>query len=70
MKIVSIDSMRGVVESGGLTLEISLALLPEARVGDHVLVHAGFALEIIDETEARETISMIREMIRLGKEQP
>ena len=68
MKLVTIEGTRGVVASGTLEVEISLALLPDARPGDHVLVHAAFALERIDEAEAEETLEMLREVIRRGDE--
>jgi len=46
----------------GLTRDISLDLLPDAAVGDWVLVHAGFGIEIIDEKDALETIELIEQM--------
>ena len=45
----------------GVTRGISLDLTPAAQVGDYVLVHAGFAIEIIDEATAQETIDLIRQ---------
>ena len=45
----------GTVDFQGSRLEVSLMLTPEARTGDWVLVHAGFALHVLDEEEARET---------------
>ncbi len=52
----------GVVEIGGIRRKVSLLLLPEARVEDYVIVHAGFAIQRIDEGEALEGLRMIREM--------
>jgi len=46
-------SRTGKVSFGGVTKEISLAYVPDARVGDYVLVHVGFAISVIDEEEAR-----------------
>jgi len=43
------------VDFNGSRVEVSLAFTPEARLGDWVLVHAGFALNVLDEQEARET---------------
>jgi len=56
-KIISIDKsdpvmINGRVSFGGVIKEISLAFVPQARVDDYVIVHAGFALSIIDEEEA------------------
>jgi hydrogenase expression/formation protein HypC len=49
----------GRVSFAGIVKEIQLAYTPEARPGDYVLVHVGFAIATIDETEARRTLEMI-----------
>lgn len=46
----------------GITREISLDLTPQAQVGDFVLVHAGFSIEIVDPDYARETIELIKQL--------
>lgn len=45
----------------GVTRDVALDLVPQAGVGDYVLVHAGFAIEVVDEQYAQETIDLIRE---------
>ena len=50
----------GRVSFGGITKEISLAYVPEAKVGDYVIVHVGFALSIVDEDEARKLLDDLR----------
>lgn len=50
------------VALGDTKLRISLALTPEAQVGDYVIVHTGFAISILDEEEARETLALLAEM--------
>lgn len=61
-RVDRIDGGMATVEFGGAGRQVSLELVPEeVRVGDYVLVHAGFALERIDEDEARETLQMLRE---------
>ena len=50
------------VSFGGVIKEVSLAYTPEAVPGDYVLVHVGFALQTVDEEEARKTIELIRQM--------
>lgn len=50
------------VSFGGVVREASLAYVPEAKPGDYVLVHAGFALQTIDEDEARRTLELIGQM--------
>ena len=49
----------GVVSFEGVTKEICLAYVPEAEVGDWVIVHAGFAIQQVDEKEARRTIELL-----------
>ncbi len=51
----------GVVDFQGTTVEVSLALVPHARVGSWVLVHAGMVLEELDEVEARQTWDYLRQ---------
>ena len=62
MKVVNISSSAAVVEQGGVSLTISIALTPDAACGDFVLVHAGYALSIIDEHEAVRTLETLREI--------
>ncbi len=54
----------GKVSFGGVTREVNLAYVPEARVGQYVIVHAGFALNLLDESEAQEIFDLLREMER------
>jgi len=49
----------GKVDFGGIVREVCLAYVPEARVGDYVIVHAGFAISQIDEAEAQETLRLL-----------
>lgn len=55
-------SRAGRIDFGGVIREASLATVPEARVGDFVIVHAGVALNVLDEEEARLVIETLREM--------
>jgi len=52
----------GKVSFGGAAKEVCLAYVPEAQVGDYVLVHAGFALNTLDEAEAMEVFELLKEM--------
>jgi hydrogenase expression/formation protein HypC len=63
MRVHSIDGSSAKVELGGVTKEISTMLLPSAKVGDYVIVHAGFAIERIDEEAAQRTIEYLREIV-------
>jgi hydrogenase expression/formation protein HypC len=56
------DLPMGKVEFGGISKEVCLVYTPEAKVGEYVLVHVGFALSRIDEAEAREVLSYLEEI--------
>jgi hydrogenase expression/formation protein HypC len=58
---VSPDGREGTVDMGGAEKGVGLDLVPEARAGDFVLVHAGMAIQVIDEAEAQETIKLFQE---------
>ncbi len=57
----------GRVNFGGIVKEVSLAYVPEANVGDYVIVHAGFALSRVDEAEARQVFDYLRQMDELAE---
>ncbi len=70
-QIVDIDGSNSLtrmarVSFAGIIKEVSLAYTPEAGPGDYVVVHAGFALNTVDEEEARRTIELIHEMDDAG----
>ena len=50
------------VSFGGIIKEVNLCMLPEAKIGDYVLVHVGVAISIVDEEEARQTFSYLKKM--------
>lgn len=58
----SIGMTMGKVSFGGVAKEVCLAYVPEAAVGDYVIVHAGFALNKLDEDEAMEVFELLKEM--------
>jgi len=66
-KVVEIGESRAMVELGGIVREASLVLVPETKVGDYVLLHAGFAIQRLDEEEAKETLRLFAEMIAAGE---
>ena len=61
-QIKSVDGFEGEVEIGGVGRTISLWLTPEAQVGDYVYVHTGYAISVVDEEEALETLRLLREL--------
>ena len=60
--IKSIKGTDAEADMGGILRRISLWLTPEAKVGDYVLVHTGYAISIIDQAEAEETLKLLEEM--------
>ena len=61
-KIVERTEYMATVEISGVTRQVSMMLLPEAAAGDYVLVHAGFAIQAIDEEEAERTLALFKEL--------
>lgn len=61
-RITEIDGTRATVEMAGVVREASLMMLPSAQVGDYVILHAGFAIETLDEEEALRTLDLFRQM--------
>jgi hydrogenase expression/formation protein HypC len=57
----------GKVNFGGIAKEVSLDFVPEAKVGDYVIVHVGFALSKVDEQEAQQVFEYLRQMGDLGE---
>ena len=62
VKIVSIDGHNAEVEIGGVRRQVSLILTPEAKLGDYVLLHTGYAISVIDQAEAEQTLEMFEQM--------
>ena len=60
-KIVNIEDNMGTVDMAGIRKKVSLILLEDARVGDYVIVHAGFGIHKIDEAAAMESLRILRE---------
>lgn len=67
-KVIEINGNIGKVDFGGVNKEVNLCLLEEVKVGDYIIVHAGYALQRIDEEEALETLQLFREIVELGRE--
>jgi len=69
MRISTIDGVLAELEADGLTQRASIMLVPHATVGDYVLVHAGYALTVIEETEAEETLRLFAEIEAAGADE-
>ena len=71
-KITRIDeadslSRTGTVDFGGIAKSVNLSFVPEAKLGDYVLVHVGFAISQVDESEANAVFDYLREMGELSE---
>ncbi len=63
MKVVEIDQYNaGKVEAGGVVYSVNLSLVPGVKAGDYVIIHAGFAIEKLDEEEAGKTLELFSQM--------
>jgi len=62
-RITRIDNQMATIDMEGAQREVSLLLLEDARIGDYVIVHAGFAIHKIDEAAATESLKLLREMV-------
>ena len=61
-KVIAIDGDTGDIDFGGVTKQTNLSMV-EAKVGDWVVIHAGFAIEVMDEEDAKETIRLWNEVL-------
>ncbi|MBN1661644.1 MAG: HypC/HybG/HupF family hydrogenase formation chaperone [Anaerolineae bacterium] len=64
-RIVTIDGYQAEVKVGGVARTIGLMLTPEATVGDYVYVHAGYAISVLDEEQALESLRLLRELAEI-----
>ncbi|MDD5397785.1 MAG: HypC/HybG/HupF family hydrogenase formation chaperone [Dehalococcoidia bacterium] len=63
VKITRIEGDQADVDIGGVSRKVSIALTPEARIGDYVLLHTGYAINVLDEAEAKETLDILERMV-------
>lgn len=61
-KVVEKKGMNADVDVGGTIRKISLKFVPDVKVGEYVLVHTGFAMQIVDEEEANEMMKLLQEL--------
>lgn len=71
-KIIEIDDSGDMrmakIDLGGIVREACLAYVPEAKLGDYTLIHVGFAISLLSEEEANESLAMLREIVDLEEE--
>ena len=61
-RVVEIDGNMAKADVGGMLKEISIDLCPDIALGEYALIHAGFAIQKVDEEEARETLDLLRKL--------
>jgi len=66
-RVLSIQGQEAEVDLSGVRRTISIALTPEVRTGEYVLIHTGFAINILDEEEALETLRLFEQMAQANK---
>lgn len=67
MKVITKTESGAVAEIGGVQRQVSLMLLPEAEVGDYIIVHAGYAIQKLNEEEAKNTLALLEQMALLDE---
>ncbi|MBW1676166.1 MAG: HypC/HybG/HupF family hydrogenase formation chaperone [Deltaproteobacteria bacterium] len=60
--VKTVDGEEAEIETSGVTRRISIAVTPDVKVGDYVLIHAGYALTVLSEDEAMETLKHFKEI--------
>ena len=68
MKLIKIEGNEGTVELSGVKKEISLNLLRDVEIGDYLIIHAGFAIEKLNEEEAKKTLEIWKEIEDIQKQ--
>ena len=66
--VKSVEGNEAEAEIGGISRRISILLTPEVKAGDYVLLHTGYAINVVDEEEAMETLKLFEEMASLDEE--
>jgi len=68
MRVLKIENNLATVDSAGVQIQADASLVPGVKVGEYVLVHAGFAIEVLKPEEAEETLRLMREMVEGSEE--
>lgn len=66
-KVLSIEGQKANVDFDGVQKKVVVALLPKLEIGKYVIVHAGYAIQELDEEEAMESIQQWRELVEMGE---
>ena len=63
VKVISVDGDKAVIDSDGIRREANISLIEKVEPGDYIIVHAGFAIQKVDETAAQEALKVITAII-------
>ncbi len=67
VKVIELDGNDALVEMDGVRRQVSMMLVDGVRAGDWVILHAGYAISVMDEKEAEKTLVLLREMVSAGE---
>ena len=70
MKVIMTEGETGTVEAGGVQYRVSFRLLSDVKVGDYVIVHAGFAIQRLDTADAEQSLRLFEEIDAEGSGEP
>ena len=62
MEVIEVKDFRGKARMGSVKRDVNLSLVPDVRVGDYVIIHAGSAISVLDKEEAEKTLDLLREI--------
>ncbi|MFQ6076114.1 MAG: HypC/HybG/HupF family hydrogenase formation chaperone [Candidatus Bathyarchaeia archaeon] len=66
-KVVEVAGDKAVADFGGIRREVMLALVDDVKVGDYVIVHTGYAIQVMDEREGEETLKLWKEILSMSE---
>ncbi len=66
MELIEINDFYGVARMGGVKRDVNLMLVPDAKIGDYVIIHAGSAISLLSEDEARKTLDLLNSIEDIG----
>lgn len=66
-RVVEVAGDRAIADFGGVRREVMLALIDDVKVGDYVIVHTGYAIQVMDEREGEETLRLWREILSISE---
>ena len=69
MKVIEVEEPECTAQMGGITAQVRTDLVPDVKVGDYIIVHAGFAIQTLDEADALETLRAFDEIAKISTQE-